>query len=202
MHFAGCVEIDKERFSIVPARKPTIYVIAGCNGAGKTTFAKEFLPNEVHCLRFFNADEVARGLSPLEPSAGAVRAARLLLQEIEASLLKKQTFALETTLSGKTYIQVFLRALRLGYEIELHYLWLSSPLQAVARVRQRVRMGGHNVPERDIRRRFRRSLDNLFGHYLPLATRWSVWDNRAPSAKQLAFSGTHDIKTLRQMIAE
>ena len=195
------MQVHKERFSNVPAQKPTIYIIAGCNGAGKTTFAKEFLPNEVRCLRFFNADEVARGLSPLEPSAGAVKAARLLLQEIEASLLRKQTFALETTLSGKTYIQLFARALRLAYELELHYLWLSSPSQAIARVRQRVRKGGHNVPEQDIRRRFKRSLDNLFGHYLALATRWSVWDNRGPSAKQFAFSGGHDIKTLRQMIA-
>jgi predicted kinase len=118
----------------VPARKPTIYLIAGCNGAGKTTFAKEFLPNEVKCLRFLNADEIARGLSPLEPQAGAVKAARLLLKEIKATLRRRQTFALETTLSGKTYVRLLQRARRGGYEIELHYLWLSSPDQAIARV--------------------------------------------------------------------
>ena len=184
----------------MPARKPTFYVIAGCNGAGKTTFAKEFLPREVHCLRFLNPDEVARGLSPLEPQAGAIRAARLLLHKIEQFLRQERTFALETTLSGKTYLHIFVRALRLGYEIELHYLWLSSPAQAIARVRQRVRLGGHHVPESDIRRRFKRSLHNLVADYLPLATRWAVWDNRGLSPKQLAFSGLHDIQNVRQLI--
>jgi predicted ABC-type ATPase len=118
----------------------------GCNGAGKTTFAKEFLPTEVKCLRFLNADEIARGLSPLKPSAGAVQAARLLLTQIDECLRRRETFALETTLSGKTYIRLFVRARELGYEIELHYLWLSSPEQAIARVRQRVQQGGHHVP--------------------------------------------------------
>src|SRR5207248_10617860 len=84
---------------LVPVRTPTIYIIAGCNGAGKTTFAKEFLPKEVHCLRFLNPDELARGLSPIQPSAAAVKAARLLLHEFEEALRRKQTFALETTLS-------------------------------------------------------------------------------------------------------
>ena len=185
----------------MPSPRPTIYLIAGCNGAGKTTFAKEFLPKEVKCLRFLNADEIARGLSPLEPSAGAVQAARLLRRQIEESLRRRGTFALESTLSGKTYIHLFRRARRLGYEIELHYLWLSSPAQAIARVRQRVRMGGHDVPEREVRRRFKRSLANLIGDYLPLATRWAIWDNRGLLAKRLAFSATHDIKTVRQLIA-
>jgi hypothetical protein len=87
----------------MPARSPTIYVIAGCNGAGKTTFAREFLPKEVKCLRFFNADEMARGLSPLKPSAGAIRAGRLLLEQVDECLRRRETFALESTLSGKTY---------------------------------------------------------------------------------------------------
>jgi len=101
----------------MPARPPTIFVIAGCNGAGKTTFAMEFLPKEVKCLRFLNADEIARGLSPLKPSARAVRAARLLLAELDECLRRRATFALETTLSGKTYIRLFRRARELGYEI-------------------------------------------------------------------------------------
>ena len=130
----------------MPTPPPTIYVIAGCNGAGKTTFAKEFLPKEVKCLRFLNADEIARGLSPFKPSASAIRAARLLLTQVDECLRRRETFALESTLSGKTYIRLFQRARRLGYEIELHYLWLSSPAQAIARVRQRVQQGGHHVP--------------------------------------------------------
>ncbi|HOY59695.1 MAG TPA: hypothetical protein PK640_16370 [Verrucomicrobiota bacterium] len=184
----------------MPARPPSIYVIAGCNGAGKTTFAMEFLPKEVKCLRFLNADEIARGLSPLKPSAGAVRAARLLLTEVDECLRCRETFALETTLSGKTYIRLFRRARELGYEIELHYLWLSSPAQAIARVRLRVRQGGHHVPAADIRRRFKRSLLHLLDDYLPLATRWAVWDSRSLPAKRLSISSAHDIDDLRKAI--
>jgi predicted ABC-type ATPase len=179
---------------------PTIYIIAGCNGAGKTTLAKEFLPHEVKCLRFYNADEIARGLSPLDPSAGAIKAGRLLLNEIRESLDRHETFALESTLSGKTYIRMFKRALSLGYEVELHYLWLSNVEQAIARVRRRVRMGGHDVPAADIRRRFKRSLIHLVNDYLPLATRWAIWDNRGLPAKRLATSAIDDVNSVRRLI--
>jgi predicted ABC-type ATPase len=179
---------------------PTIYLIAGCNGAGKTTFAKEFLPHEVKCLRFYNADEIARGLSPLDPSAGAMKAGRLLLSEVRNSIDRHKTFALESTLSGKTYIRVFKHALSLGYEIELHYLWLSNVEQAIARVRRRVRMGGHNVPLTDIRRRFKRSLDHLLDNYLPLVTRWAIWDNRGLPAKRIATSGADDVNSVGRLI--
>ena len=184
----------------MPTRIPTIYLIAGCNGAGKTTFAGEFLPKEVKCLRFLNADEIARGLSPFDPGASALKAARLLLEEVHAALHRRQTFALETTLSGKTYIRLFREARELGYEIELHYLWLSSPTQAIARVRQRVLQGGHHVPAADIRRRFRRSLMHLCDDYLPLASRWAVWDSRHLPATRLAISATHDIDAVRELI--
>jgi predicted ABC-type ATPase len=176
------------------------YLIAGCNGAGKTTFAKEFLPKEVKCLRFLNADEIARGLSPLKSSAGAVRAARLLLTQVDECLRSRETFALESTLSGKTYIRLFRRARQLGYEIERHYLWLSNPAQAIACVRQRVQQGGHHVPAGDIRRRFKRSLIHLHGDYLSLATRWAVWVSRSLPAKRLAISGANDIESVRKLI--
>lgn len=175
---------------------PTVHVIAGCNGAGKTTFAKEFLPHEVKCLRFYNADEIARGLSPLDPSAGAIKAGRLLLNEIRESLNRHETFTLESTLSGKRYIRTFKRALSLGYELELHYLWLSNVEQAIARVRRRVRMGGHNDSLPDIRRRFKRSPTHLIDDYLPLATRWAIWDNRGLPAKRMATSATNSVRHL------
>jgi len=184
----------------MPASRPTIYVIAGCNGAGKTTFAKEFLPHEVKCLRFYNADEIARGLSPFDPSASAIKAGRLLLSEVRESIDRHETFALESTLSGKTYVHIFKHALLLGYEIELHYLWLSHVEQAIARVRRRVRMGGHDVPTADIRRRFKRSLIHLIDDYLPLATRWAIWDNRGLPAKRLATSVTDDVNSVRQLL--
>jgi predicted ABC-type ATPase len=184
----------------MPVPKPTIYLIAGCNGAGKTTFAKEFLPHEVKCLRFYNADEIARGLSPLDPSAGAIKAGRLLLSEVRDSITRHETFALESTLSGKTYVRIFKHALSSGYDLELHYLWLSNVEQAIARVRRRVRMGGHNVPTADIRRRFKRSLNHLVDDYLPLATRWAIWDNRGLPAKRLATSATDDVNSVRRLL--
>lgn len=173
-------------------KPPVIYLIGGCNGAGKTTFAREFLPKEVKCLRFLNADEIARGLSPFAPSEAAVQAARILLTQIRESLSRKETFALESTLSGKTYKRLFEQALRFGYEIELHYLWLSDVKQAIARVKQRVVMGGHHVPAKDIRRRFARSRSLMIKEYLPLATRWALWDARSLPAKQLAISTYND----------
>ena len=181
-------------------KPPTIYVIAGCNGAGKTTFAKQFLPHEVKCLRFLNADEIARGLSPFKPSMSAVQAGRLLLTQIEDCLRQRETFAVETTLSGKTYIRLFRRARELGYEIELHYLWLAKPSQAVDRVRRRVSMGGHHVPATDVRRRFKRSLVHLLEDYLPLTTRWAFWDGWVLPPKRLAMSATHEVDSIRRFI--
>ena len=184
----------------MPERAPTIYIIAGCNGAGKTTFAREYLPHEVKCLRFLNADELARGLSPLDPVAGAFKAGRLLLREVHESISKRETFALESTLSGRTYVNVFREARRTGYSIELHYLWLASPAQAIARVRQRVRSGGHDVPVADIRRRFHRSLKHLLEDYLSLSARWTVWDNRQVPPKLLAQSERNDINDVTNLL--
>jgi len=184
------------------APKTVLYLIAGCNGAGKTTFAKVFLPEEVKCLRFLNADEIARGLSPFKPSASALQAARLLLKQVDESLRRRETFALESTLSGKAYVRLFQRALKLGYEIELHYLWLSTPEHAINRVRLRVKHGGHHVPAADIRRRFKRSLELLMADYLPLASRWIIWDSRILPAKRLAISARDDIESVRQLLGQ
>ena len=170
----------------MPAQPPTIYVIAGCNGAGKTTFAKEFLPKEVKCLRFLNADEMARGLSPLNPAAGAARAARLLLGEIRSAIQARQTFGLETTLSGLTYRRMLLNAREQVYAVKLFYLWLPSATVAIRRVRERVRKGGHSVPVADIRRRYTRSIHNLMRHYLPLADAWTVFDNSGREPRVVA----------------
>lgn len=184
----------------MPAPEPTIYVIGGCNGAGKTTFAREFLPKEVKCLRFLNADEIARGLSPFDPGAAAVRAARLLLTEFRLCVKRHETFALESTLSGRTYVRLFRLAKATGYRLELHYLWLATPDQAIARVRERVRKGGHAVAVVDIRRRYHRSLDHLVEDYLPLADDWALWDNRPLQPLVLATSQIHAIEAVKQLI--
>jgi predicted ABC-type ATPase len=184
----------------MPSPKPTIYLIAGCNGAGKTTFAKEFLPHEVKCLRFYNADEIARGLFPLDPSAGAIKAGRLLLGEVRESIDRNETFALESTLSGKTYVSLLQSAKRRGFRIYLHYLWLSSPAIAIARVRERVKKGGHDVPVSDIKRRFARSLHQLVAAYAPLSDRWAVWNNEGSPPLLLAESRSCTVSDLKSIL--
>jgi predicted ABC-type ATPase len=179
------------------APKPTIYLIAGCNGAGKTTFAKEFLPS-IGVIRFLNADEIARGLSPLKPEAVAFKAGKLLLSELGELIERRERFALESTLSGRTYVRTFKHAQQLGYTIELHFVWIPDVREAIRRVRQRVIEGGHDVPVDDIRRRFARSIQHLLDDYALLANRWALWDNSAPPARLLANSSTHGIIDLRK----
>ena len=173
-------ETTPRQMKTTRAQAPTIYLIAGCNGAGKTTFAKEFLPKEVKCLRFLNADEMARGLSPLD------QAARLLLSEVRRSIEERQTFGLETTLSGLTYVRMLVNAREQGHVVKLFYLWLPSAMVAIRRVRERVRKGGHAVPTTDIRRRYTRSLHNLVDHYLPLADEWIIFDNSRQEPRVIA----------------
>lgn len=186
----------------MPASSPTIYVIAGCNGAGKTTFAREFLPKEVKCLRFLNADEIARGLSPFDPSAAAIRAGRLLLDEFRQSVRRKETFALESTLSGRTYVRLLRDAKDQGFAVLLHYLWLPNPRLAAARVKERVKKGGHDVLVADVRRRFKRSLVHLLSDYAPLADRWAVWDNRLAPPRLLADSASCDLAELGRILKQ
>ncbi len=184
----------------MPGAKPTVYLIAGCNGAGKTTFAKEFLPS-IGVIRFLNADEIARGLSPLKPEAVAFKAGRLLLNELRELIDRHETFALESTLSGRTYTNVFENAKEHGYAIELHFIWIPDVREAIRRVRQRVIEGGHDVPAEDIRRRFARGIDHLLKGYAPLANKWFLWDNSMPPAKLLAESATHTIIDLRSFFS-
>jgi len=175
---------------------PTLYLIAGCNGAGKTTFAREFLPS-IGVVRFLNVDEIARGLSLLKPEAAVFKAGRLLLSELRELIERDETFALESTLSGRTYVKIFERAKQRGYKIELHFVWIPDVREAIRRVRQRVIEGGHHVPVEDIRWRFARSSQHLLDDYAPLAHKWFLWDNSTPPAKLLAESTSQSIIQLR-----
>lgn len=181
---------------------PTIYLFGGSNGAGKTTFARAFLPTVLPGGRFLNADEIARGLSPFAVETVALKAGRLLLEEVQACIAARESFGLESTLSGKTYVRMLQKARASGYRIELHYVWLRSASMAVKRVRQRVRKGGHAVPEEDIRRRYQRSIDRLLGEYLPLADDWTVWDNRESPAMVLARSDLHALAFAEKILRE
>lgn len=157
--------------------KRKIIIIAGPNGAGKTTFARQFLPQEADCPTFINADLIAAGLSPFRPQAAALRAGRLLLTEIAAHVARHESFAFETTLSGRGYARSIPRWQAEGYHVKITFLRLPSADLAVARVAARVAQGGHDVPEEAIRRRFKAGLDNFQRIYRPLVDAWVVYDN-------------------------
>lgn len=174
-------------------------MIGGCNGAGKTTLARELLPR-MGIARFLNADEIARGLSPLDLSLAAFRAGRIFLEEAAALIGTRTDFAIESTLSDRTYVRLLQKAKQSGYRVIHHYVMIESADQAVHRVRLRVLHGGHHVPEEDIRRRFVRSREGFLRHYLPLADEWGVWDNSHPPARMIAGSGTHTVDELATML--
>jgi predicted ABC-type ATPase len=179
---------------------PTLYLFGGANGSGKTTFARAFLPHRAEAVRFLNADEFARGLSPFAPETVAVKAGRLLLGEVTECVRARQSFALESTLSGHTYVRLLRSACEAGFSIQLNYLWLPSAELAVRRVRQRVRKGGHSVPEADVRRRYGRSIQHLLADYLPLADGWWIWDNEQNPPQLLASRETHGIDFLSALL--
>ncbi len=157
--------------------KPRILIIAGPNGAGKTTFAREFLPNEAGCPVFINADLIAAGLAPFAPESAAVQAARLMLQELARHFVAGTSFAFETTLSGRGYLRLIEQWQAAGYRVKLIFLQLASPEEAIARVAQRVRQGGHDLPESVIRRRFLSGLANFHALYAPNVDAWLLYDN-------------------------
>ena len=160
-------------------RMPKLYIIAGPNGAGKTTFAKEFLPHYAKCSNFVNADLIALGLSPFSPSNVNIKAGKLLLGEIDNFIAHRVDFAFETTLAGKTYVNLINEAKLKGYFVHIIFLWIPSLYLAKERIKQRVKQGGHHVPDADVKRRLDRSLKNFFDLYRPLADAWDIFDNSA-----------------------
>lgn len=165
-----------------------IYIIAGCNGAGKTTASFTILPQILQCDEFVNADEIARGLSPFHPERVSIEAGRLMLQRVSDLLKAKATFALETTLSTRSYVSLIKKARKAGYQVELIFFWLSSPEVAIQRVAKRVMEGGHNIPEEVIRRRYDAGIKNLFNIYGHVVDRWLLIDNNTGKSVVLAES--------------
>ncbi len=157
--------------------KKNVYIIAGPNGSGKTTFARLFLPEYVNCPNFVNADLIAQGLAPFEPRTAAIKAGKLVLQQIHEFAGRDVDFAFETTLSGKSYASLLKELKTKDYGLHLFFLWIPSPELAIARIKDRVAEGGHNVPVEDVRRRFARGVYNFFNLYEPLVSSWMLFDN-------------------------
>ncbi|MDR1726161.1 MAG: zeta toxin family protein [Bacteroidales bacterium] len=155
----------------------TLYIISGCNGAGKTTASYTILPEILDCKEFINADEIAKGLSPFQPEKVAIEAGKIMLGRIKELLKENITFAFETTLSTKTHKNIILQAKKQGYIVVLLFFWLQNIELAKARVRQRVAEGGHNIEASIIERRYIRGIVNLFDIYLPVADEIFIFDN-------------------------
>ena len=168
--------------------RPRCIVIDGPNGAGKTTFAREFLPKDAGIMNFVNADLIAAGLSPLDPPAAQVAAARILLKELDRLAGERKDFAFETTMSGATYLGRLKRWKKSGYRVEIVFLKLSDVEVALRRIAFRVKQGGHDVPEADVRRRFERGWRNFGASYKVLADIWAVYDNTGSSTKLIEGS--------------
>ncbi len=165
---------------------PNVYIIAGPNGAGKTTFAKEFLPNYADCKNFINADLIAQGVSPFAAEEVAFRAGRLMLGEIELYQKRGESFAFETTLSGRSHLSTIRHLRKRGYKVRF-FLWVPTVNLALTRVRARVLEGGHDVPEAVIRRRFDRSIRNFLLRYRSLGDSWMLFDNSGATPAVIAF---------------
>ena len=169
-----------------------MFIIAGCNGAGKTTASYSILPQMLQCKEFVNADEIAHGLSPFNPGSMAIQAGRLMLQRIDELLAKGETFAIETTLATRSYAQLIARAQASGYRVSLLFFWIATPQQAIERVAQRVQEGGHDIPADTIRRRYYAGIRNLFQIYMPIVDYWMVVDNSESPRKKIAIGGKNE----------
>lgn len=154
-----------------------LYIIAGCNGAGKTTASFTILPEFLDCQEFVNADEIARGLSPFQPEKAAFEAGRIMLHRVDELLFRGESFALETTLATKIYQQKIRAAQQQGYTVTLLYFWLSSPELAQERVKTRVAEGGHYIAPEVVERRYWQGIERLFTNYLPLVDKAFLFDN-------------------------
>ena len=154
-----------------------LYIIGGCNGAGKTTASYTVLPDILDCREFVNADEIAQGLSPFNPTDVAIEAGRLMLQRIEELLAREESFSIETTLATRSYVNLIRRAHAKGYKVTLVFFWLNSAELAIQRVAERVSKGGHDIPVDIIRRRYVSGIRNLFNLYADEVDYWSIFDN-------------------------
>ncbi len=171
---------------------PNLFIVAGCNGAGKTTASYTILPEMLNCREFVNADSIAAGLSPFNSDSVAFAAGRIMLQRIHQLIQDGEDFAFETTLSTRSYVLLIQFAKKMNYEVTLLFFWLYSPELAKQRVADRVSKGGHHIEAEVIERRFFRGIKNLFNLYMPVCDNWMVIDNADVSPELIARGGKNE----------
>jgi predicted ABC-type ATPase len=164
-----------------------LYIVAGCNGAGKTTASFTILPEILNCKEFVNADEIAKGISPFQPETVSFEAGRIMLDRINGLINQDKSFAFETTLSTKSYRGKILKSKKKGYQVSLLFFWLQTVDLAIERVKTRVLEGGHNIETETIRRRYLRGLKNLFEIYLPIIDEVMIFDNSTERPELIAI---------------
>ena len=179
---------------------PNLYVIAGCNGAGKTTASLTLLPEVLNCYEFVNADSIAAGLSPLNPESVSFEAGRIMLNRIRHLLSEGVDFAFETTLASRSYVSLIKEAITQGYTVTLLYFWLDSPEFAIQRVARRVRGGGHNIPKEIIERRYFRGMKNFITLYKDLCDKWMVIDNMYSVPNLIGESNKGEINIVNELV--
>ena len=182
------------------AQKPTCYIIAGPNGAGKTTFALRYLPRIAGCRNFVNADLIAYGLSPLDSLSAEYEAGRLFLREIHANINKRVDFAFETTLAGRSHINLLKKLRQEGWQIVLFFLWIPDAAFSKRRVRERAEHGGHDIPDETISRRYPRVIHNFVKIYIPLCDKVVCYDNSRPDPFPVFRQDSEGIRILDQDI--
>lgn len=166
-----------------------LYIIAGCNGAGKTTASNTILPKSLLVKEFVNADEIAKGLSPFNSEGVAIEAGRLMLKRIDELLTLGESFSIETTLATKSYINLVRRAHDAGYIVHVLFFWLDSVELARKRVADRVASGGHNIPPDVIKRRYFGGIRNLVSIFMDEVDIWVLFDNSNNEGERIAFGG-------------
>ena len=176
---------------------PRLYIISGCNGAGKTTASYTMLPEMLDCSEFVNSDEFAKGLSPFNPEKASIQASRYMIMKIRYLLKRQQDFGIETTLATRTLLKTIRMAQEAGYTVTLLYFWLNSPDLAVERVAARVGTGGHDIPEETIRRRYRVGIDYFFHDYAPICERWILADNSQIPFRVIAEGSKNDLINIK-----
>ena len=184
-------QTSSKEIVLMMSKLPKLYIIAGCNGAGKTTASFTILPEILGCKEFINADEIAKGLSPFQPESVAMQAGRIMLARMDELLQKGETFAFETTLATKSYKQKIEWAQANGYEVTLLFFWLDSPNIAKERVAQRVAEGGHNIPLETIERRYYNGIANLFTIYIDMVDICYIFDNSEGRKELIAQKERH-----------